>query len=588
MGNFNKKYFAVFFIVLILLLVVPKPAHAYLVSFEINPIMWLYQILSYGVDLLSEYANTAQLAQGYLEWAFKIAAEVLKRKLLNMIVDQIVQWIQGGGEPKFITDWPGFFRDAVDQAGGVFIQKIGLSQLCLPFKPLLSAAFIPIPTFTERTSCTLSRIGVNIDMFLKDFQKGNWIAWQEMVLKPQNNIYGAYLMAWDQYEIEKSAAAKAAEAESQAGKGFLGVRGGCIERNFEGYQSCIDSGLSAKECDAASCIRRGIITPGAAVGDVAGKALGSDIDYIVNAQDFAAYVGAIFNAILNRVFAEGVGLLYAGVSGGGGSGTISASSAQKKCSLLWGTPAYDECITEKLCTPLSGAAYDNCITAVRQCNPLSGDPAYNSCITAATQCIKLSGAPAYNNCIAATARCVQLSGTPDYDDCMTAVQCISLLGTPAYDDCITTVKSGTNIIDSQKEFMIFKIDQDLGYQDRLLKAKQNTLGILNQSIDILKQLKNCQGSEPPELAQVQSAKSAIESQIPPIQSVIIDRKALKSEVEAITDLSQIGPLQARVTKEVNPSATQRLAFDAEEETKKKTEEKNSYQEKLDICLQQHS
>ena len=39
-----------------------------------------------------------------------------------------------------------------------------------------------------------------------------------MVLRPQNNIYGAYVMAWDQYEIEKSAAAKAAAAEAQAGK----------------------------------------------------------------------------------------------------------------------------------------------------------------------------------------------------------------------------------------------------------------------------------------------------------------------------------------------------------------------------------
>ena len=101
---------------------------------------------------------------------------------------------------------------------------MGLSQLCSPFKPLLSAAFIPIPTFTQRTSCTLSQVGVNLDAFLKDFQNGGWIAWNQMVLNPQNNVYGAYIMAWDQYEIEKSAAAKAAEAEAQAGRGFLSVK----------------------------------------------------------------------------------------------------------------------------------------------------------------------------------------------------------------------------------------------------------------------------------------------------------------------------------------------------------------------------
>ena len=584
MGSFNRKYFAIFFIVLVLFLAAPKITFANMLSFEANPALWLSSLLSYGLNILSEYANTGQLVQSLLEWAFKIAAEVLKRQLLNMIVDQIVQWIQGGGEPKFITDWPGFFQDAVDQAGGRFIQKIGLSQLCSPFKAQISAAFIPIPTFTERTSCTLSAIGVNLDNFLKGFENGGWIAWQEMVLKPQNNIYGAYLMAWDQYEIEKSAAEKAASAEAQAGKGFLGVRGGCIERNFEGYQSCIESGSSAKECDEASCIRRETITPGAVAGDLAAKAVGSDIDYIVNAQDFAAYIGAIVNALLNRMFAEGVGLLHAGVSSG--SGSPSAQTAQKKCSSLWGTPAYDDCITEKLCTPLSGAAYDNCITAVAQCNPLSGAPAYNSCITAATQCIKLSGAPAYDGCIAATAQCVRLSGTPDYDDCMTAVQCISLLDTPAYDSCIISVTGGTDIIESQKKFMVFSIDQDLTYQNQLLKAKQATLVVLNQSVDILEQLGDCQGTTPPALTQVQSDITTVEGHITEIQSRIIARKSLQDKIEAITDLSQIAPLQAQVRKEVNPGATQKLVLDAEKETMQKEEEKNSYQEKLDICLQQ--
>ncbi|MFH1990372.1 MAG: hypothetical protein ABIJ19_00760, partial [Patescibacteria group bacterium] len=193
-------------------------------------------------------------------------------------------------------------------------------------------------------------------------------------------------------------------------------------------------------------------------------------------------------------------------------------------------------------------------------------------------------APGYKTCVVA-AQCLPLLDTPKYNDCIiTEAKCNSLLGKPAYDSCITTVKSGVDIIKSQIEFMIFKIDQDLGYQNQLLKAKQNTLGILNQSIDILKQLKDCQKSEPPELAQVQSAKSAIESQITQIQSVIIARKTLKDDINKITDLSQIAAFQARVTREVNPGATQKLAFDAEEETKKKEEKRNAYQADLTLCL----
>ncbi len=330
----NKKIVVLVFIALVLFLIAPKPAYASVPTFEMNPAM-----------LTAAGATVTNTGQTFFEWAFKIAAEVLKRQLLNMIVDQIVAWIQGGGEPKFITDWPGFFRDAVDQAGGKFIQGIGLSQLCSPFKLLLGAGFIPIPTFTQRTSCTLSSIGVNIDAFLENFENGGWIAWQEMVLKPQNNVYGAYLLAWDQYEIEKSAAVKAAASEAQAGRGFLGVKR-CLKIDEEWNTSCLSDGGDAKGCEAVACTKWETVTPGAVVGDLASKAVGSDIDYIVNAQDFAAYVGAIVNAILNRIFAEGVGLLHAGLSGdaGGGGGGGSGSSAQAQCVSLLGTAAYNDCI----------------------------------------------------------------------------------------------------------------------------------------------------------------------------------------------------------------------------------------------------
>jgi len=342
MKYLSKKIIAAIIISLIGLSIIPKTADAAQAVIVVNPVLKVESVSG----IAAAVATGATITEISFEWAFKTAKEILKKQLLDMMVDQIVAYIQGGGTPKFITDWPAFFRDAVDQAGGKFLQQIGLSQLCSPFKPLLSAAFIPIPTFTERTSCTLSQVGVNIDVFLKDFRQGNWIAWQEMVLRPQNNIYGAYIMAWDQYEIEKSAAAKAAEAEAQAGKGFLSVKR-CIEWNSAGLQTCVDSGESMEDCKKAACIKEETVTPGAVVGDLAAKAVGSDIDYIVNAQDFAAYVSAITNAILNRMFAEGIGLLHTALSsdGGGGGGGGGGSSTQTQCSQLLGTAAYNDCIT---------------------------------------------------------------------------------------------------------------------------------------------------------------------------------------------------------------------------------------------------
>ncbi len=485
---FNKKTIVLVFIALILFSIAPKPASAVVSVYETNPILVGKQT---AVQTITSSATWASKLQQFFEWMYKVAAEALKRQLLNMIVDQIVAYIQGGGTPRFITNWPAFFNEAVDQAGGKFIQAIGLSQLCTPFQPL-RAAFIPIPTFTERTSCTLSLVGVNLTNFLQSFQNGGWIAWQQMVLRPQNNIYGAYVMAWDQYAIERSAAAKAAASEAQAGRGFLSVNR-CIEWNSEGLQACVDSGESLEACKKASCTKWQTVTPGAVVGDLAAKAVGSDIDYIVNAQDFAAYVAAITNALLNRMFAEGIGLLHTSPSGGGGGGG-GGSSAQ--------------------------------------------------------------------------------------------TQCAQLLGTAAYNDCITAMQGGADIREVQKKYIISLINQDLTYQNQLLGAKQATLIVLNQSVDILNQLGNCQGTTPPALTQVQSTASTTASQIIQIQSDIIALQLKQQEIQAITDLSQIAPLWAQVANVVNPALTSSLVLPAQDETSQKQQEMNIYQQQLTFCLQQ--
>lgn len=346
----GKKLIALVLIILVLLPVAVKTAAAAVPTFETNPIITgsvktsaLKNIVTAIQTGLTAGNTYAELAQMLLEWAFKLAVEALRRQLLNMIVDQIVAWIQGGGEPKFITDWPGFFRDAVDAAGGQFIQELGLGLFCSPFNLSLSAAFIPIPRFSDRSACTLSSIGVNIDNFLADFNKGGWVAWNEMILKPQNNIYGAYLMAWDEYEIRKSAAQKAAESEAYAGQGFLSVKRCVTSHNEEQFDEDGNT-LGFKNI----CDKQEVVTPGKVVGELAGKAIGSDIDYIVNADDFAAYVAAITNAILNRVFAEGVGLLHAAVSGGGssggGGGPGGGGSSQAQCAPFLGTASYTQCV----------------------------------------------------------------------------------------------------------------------------------------------------------------------------------------------------------------------------------------------------
>src|SRR3989344_5249182 len=96
---FNKKLTISVFIFLIVFSVLPKPAFAYVLPVaEINPLM---AIIEPAKSIITAVSTTGHWVELIAQWIFKMANEIIKRQLLNMIVDQIVVWIQGGGEPKF-------------------------------------------------------------------------------------------------------------------------------------------------------------------------------------------------------------------------------------------------------------------------------------------------------------------------------------------------------------------------------------------------------------------------------------------------------------------------------------------------------
>ena len=121
MKYLSKKIIAAIIISLIGLSIIPKTADAAQAVIVVNPVLKVESVSG----IAAAVATGATITEISFEWAFKTAKEILKKQLLDMMVDQIVAYIQGGGTPKFITDWPGFFRDAVDQAGGKFLQQIG-------------------------------------------------------------------------------------------------------------------------------------------------------------------------------------------------------------------------------------------------------------------------------------------------------------------------------------------------------------------------------------------------------------------------------------------------------------------------------
>jgi len=277
-------------------------------------------------------ANCSQLWSDAVEWGVEAARwvkdELLKsirdavvKRLIDYMTDQTIAWINGGGQPQFITDWQGFLRSAANTAVGDVVSQTNAAFLCAPFKARVAIALLPVPKYTQNISCTFDKIVGNLDAFYQDFRNGSWLgyttAWQ-----PENNYYGTLLRVHDEMLTRTAEAVTSAQNQGVADKGFLAVKK-CTQYDYSGsaevcdtaYTSCIEGGQSADECEQISiqcfdqnktCSKKETTTPGDTVGEAVRTAIGSDAQWVANVQ---SAVSAIVNALINKLVTKG--LIYA-------------------------------------------------------------------------------------------------------------------------------------------------------------------------------------------------------------------------------------------------------------------------------------
>ncbi len=260
-------------------------------------------------------------AWGYLKEAYnflyekmsKVSRDILAKRIIDYIVDQTIKWVQGGGKPKFVTDWNGFLKDAGNIAFDQVIKDVGASRLCSPFSLQVKVGLLPVKRFGDQISCTLDDVVKNINDFYTNFEKGGWIAYNE-AWQPQNNYFGQQILIQDQIQTETSKKVSAAVNEAVSGGGFLSQKK-CVEYDPEALEACQGSSDQAA-CEAqAPCLKYEIITPGDTVGAVVAKGMTSDIEWAANIQ---SWMSALVNAVINRLFTEGLSKLKGSSSGGGG------------------------------------------------------------------------------------------------------------------------------------------------------------------------------------------------------------------------------------------------------------------------------
>lgn len=328
-----------------------------------------------GKNIAALLAQLAELvwrnAKLIAEWALGVFLNLLLHQILAQLTNDIVNWIQNGTEPRFLTmgldDWLGM---AVDNAVGNFIdQYLGMGWLCDSFDISIKLAMLKQTKFKEESKCSLSDIVDNIDDFFNDFSKGGWKGWVKLT-GGGNNFYEAYLIAQEETnrisEIEK----KNQEEEIARGDGFFSPKD-CVwfdandkpidlkvdsdtgRKYTAGYKDVWGTASLPEKCQPdpsptagpfetlggiegpcyVKCISH---TPGKQISDAVSKTINRFWDTI-NAQiagaaaksgPFAIYVQAILTALVNRAFKEGFGLLFAKNEGipSGGTGAYSTST----------------------------------------------------------------------------------------------------------------------------------------------------------------------------------------------------------------------------------------------------------------------
>ena len=218
--------------------------------------------------------------------------DVVAKMILDWIVDETIGWIQGEGQPKYITNWDTFLSDAFNVGVGEIINESNLAGLCKPFSLQVRLSLLPVSRFQNRISCTLDDIVANINDFYNDFRNGGWIAY-EASWRPENNYYGTLYMTMD--EAMTAGARQKEIAEKETAQGFKPVK------------KCVRTGRTdLNDPRTEKCLEYEIVTPAPIVGHLTARVAAVDIDWAMNVQSWTA---ALTNAVINRVIKEGIGLM---------------------------------------------------------------------------------------------------------------------------------------------------------------------------------------------------------------------------------------------------------------------------------------
>jgi hypothetical protein len=248
--------------------------------------------------------------------------------MVRNISNSIVDWINGGfqGKPGFVTDFKSLVADSADQTIGNYIYGTDLKFLCQPFsfRIRLQLATKYQKRFQEEIRCTLKSVTGNVDDFVNNNSGVGWDNWFQLTTEPQNNRYGAYLMAESELASRIQDQLNEITSTLDRSKGFLDHKV-CDEKAPDletGAQASlrVSDALAAQgrgelvpatELDTTPRCKTGgrVVTPGSLVQAQAEDVLGTWADQLNLATEIDQIVGALISQFADQMIKGGKGFL---------------------------------------------------------------------------------------------------------------------------------------------------------------------------------------------------------------------------------------------------------------------------------------
>ncbi|MEA2715448.1 MAG: hypothetical protein QOG91_476 [Candidatus Parcubacteria bacterium] len=331
-----------------------------------------------------------QAILGYLKsFVLDHLAVLVAKQILHQITVSVINWINTGfhGSPSFLTNPEGFFLDVADQVSGAFIAGNGfLKSLCSPFNLdlRLNLALGQSAFLDQRYKCTLNTVIANAkkahvsatvgtspngatlgdmingdilnkpnalnvnglsvddtgDFLSGNFGQGGWPAFMALTTQPQNNQYGAYIMARSDMQEAINSKHAAANNDLNRGSGFVSWKKcdtvAVIPEDDEAALNEADATYGQDPTVDVVPGKDGTFTystcktqtPGSAISGTLQKQLNVPADELELANDINAVVDALVSQLVNAIISTGLGSLSSSGAGGHASFTSQLQKEQ--------------------------------------------------------------------------------------------------------------------------------------------------------------------------------------------------------------------------------------------------------------------